>query len=119
MIIEAFTHAFALDLGWFIGMLLGNLHWLFVLIACVFIFMDGKKYVLGFLWLVLILWAFLDFEKMSDWVVFVGGFLIIYYVSKLALLKFAEDNKVLEKWLVPLSTAQGYIVMVLYNIYMV
>ena len=118
MFVEALAHLFALDLGWFVSLIIGNLLLLFAFIATMYIFLEGKKVIAGVIFLTLVLWIIADIQFVTGWLVFVGGFLSIYYITKLALLIFVEDTK-LKKWLIPVSTAHAYLIIIIYNYFMV
>lgn len=118
MFVEFMAHAFALDLDWIISLIMSNLHYLFAFAAVVYFFLEGKKVILGVIIISLLLWAVMDLGTVAGFVVFVGGFLIINYLTKLALLTFVEDTT-FKKWLIPVSTAQAYIVLLAYNYFMV
>ena len=62
MLIEFLSHAAALDLGWIVGLILGNLHWLFALGAFVIISHNGRRPVWHFLVIFALLWAIVDME---------------------------------------------------------
>ena len=62
MLTEFLAHAMAFDLVWIVGLIMGNLHWLFALAAFVIIAEDGKRPVWHFLVIVGLLWAAVDLE---------------------------------------------------------
>ncbi|MFH1239615.1 MAG: hypothetical protein V1672_00165 [Candidatus Diapherotrites archaeon] len=115
MLIEALTHLVALDLDWFISLVMGNLHFVFALFAVIYMFFEGKNLIKGFFLIVFILWTLSEFEKVTNIAVFVGGFLTIYYLTKIALLAITEDSTFLNKYFVPISTIQAYVVLLFYN----
>ena len=119
MLIEAFTHLIAFDLGWFISIFMGNLHYIFVLLAAIVFFFDGKHIVRGFFWIVIIVWALADLEPIANLAVFVGGFLTLMYLTKLAILTITEDSTFFKKYFVPISSIQAYVVLLMYNWFLV
>ena len=62
MLTQFLAHALAFDLVWILGVIMGNLHWLFVLGAYVIIAENGKRPVWHFLVIVGLLWAIVDIE---------------------------------------------------------
>ena len=69
--------------------------------------------------IVFILWTLSEFEKVTNIAIFVGGFLTIYYLTKLALLSITEDSTLLKKYFVPISAIQAYTVLLIYNWFLV
>lgn len=119
MLIEAFTHLVVLDLGWFISIIMGSFHYIFALVATIYIFFDGKHILKGFFWITIILWALADLGPIANLAVFVGGFLALLYLTKLALLTITEDSSVFQKYFVPISSIQAYVVLLIYNWFLV
>lgn len=68
MLLEFLTHAMAFDLAWIVQLVMGNLHWLFALMAFVFIAEKGHRPVWHFLVLIGFLYAFLDVMEMGGWI---------------------------------------------------
>ena len=62
MLTQFLVHAMAFDLVWILGVIMGNLHWLFALGAFVIISKNGKRPVWHFLVIVGLLWAAVDLE---------------------------------------------------------
>ena len=62
MLIQFLAHAMAFDLVWILGVIMGNLHWLFALGAFVIIAENGKRPVWHFLVTIGLLWAAVDLE---------------------------------------------------------
>ncbi len=118
MFLEALTHALTLDLFWFIDLIMNNLFWLFSLLAVMYFLTDGKKAVLGFVIIIFDLWIIRDFELISGAVIFSGGFLAIYYISKLAFLTVIENSKRFNKHIIIASTMHAWAVIFIYNIFL-
>ena len=119
MLVEFLVHLFTLDIVWIVNLVLTNLHFLFVFFAISYFFFDGKNHILAMLLLILDVWLVADMEKVTGLVVFAGGFLTFLYITKLAIVVFAEDSKTLQKYIIPLSTAQAYGSFIIYNYVMV
>lgn len=62
MLTQFLAHAMVFDLVWILGVIMGNLHWLFALGAFVIISENGKRPVWHFLVVVGMLWAAVDLE---------------------------------------------------------
>ncbi len=109
-----------LDLGWFVWVVSANIIYLFAFLAVCFFFWDRniKKTIAGTILLSIVAWMWVDFEIISGWVLFVGGFLAIYYVTKFAALTFAEDIPSLQNKLVIVSEIQFIVLLIVYNLFL-
>ncbi len=117
MILEFLSHVVMLDIPWLLGFILGNLLWVFMFAAIVYYFWEGEHFLEAFILLPITMFSYAALERTIGLVMFVGGFLMIYYVSKLVILKFAEETPALRKYIVPISTLQALAAWVLYNIF--
>ena len=120
MFFEFAYHVMSLDLAWLASLIMGNLHWLFAFAACcAFFFGDKwKKIAVGTFLLSVVAWTWVDFGAISGWVLFVGGFLSIYYITKIVVLAFAENVPSMNKHLVIISELQFLVLLVAYNFFM-
>ena len=119
MFFEALLHLMELDVGWFLYIILTNLHYLLAFIVLIYFFYEGKDVIWGLIFITLMLWAIDSVSSVFGWVVFVGGFLSLYYISKIVLLMLAADSPFFERYLVLISSIQAYAVWVIYNLYLV
>lgn len=110
----------SLDLGWFVWLVEHNIIWAFAFFALCFFFWEGnlKKAGSAFLLLILVAWIWVDMESISGLTLFVGGFLSVYYITKVAVLVFAQDHPTLKKHLVLVGEIQFVVVLLAYNIFM-
>ena len=120
MIFDFFNAIISLDAGWFVWMLQNNLVYLFAFIALCFFFWEKnlKKTIAATILLSIVAWAWVTFEMVSGWVLFVGGFLAVYYITKLAILIFAQDVPQLKNKLIIISEIQFLVLVVAYNLFM-
>lgn len=120
MFFEFLNAVISLDLNWLAGLFFNNLHYLFAFAAVCFFFWEpsNKKLVIAFILISLDFWVWADFEVFSGWGIFVGGFLSLYYISKIALLTFAHDIPQLKKYFVVISTIQALAALVIFNIFL-
>ena len=118
MFYEALVHLGALDLGWFINLVIGNLFWLFAFYAIMFYFMGGKRTLYFTILFALIMWAFSDLEVLAGLFWTSAAFLLLYYVTKLAVVAFIESTPKLNKYLVIIATLQFYILFLIFNFLM-
>lgn len=93
MFFEFLNAVLNLDLNWLAMVFFSNLHYLFLFAMICFYYWGPsvKKAVVAMGLLILVCWTWVDFEMMSGWLLFVGGFLSIYYITKLMVVAFAED----------------------------
>ena len=118
MFLEALTHVLTLDLFWFIDLIMNNLFWVFAFIAVMYFFTDGKRTILGVILIIFDMWLFVDLEIVASAVIFSGGFLTVYYISKLAFLTIVENSKKFKKHIIVASTLQGWVMIFIYNIFL-
>ena len=112
---EVMQALFALDIGFFVGMIIHNLFWLFAFYALIYFFFEGKNTIYWFVLWSFLLWAILDWENLTGFVFTAGVFLMLYYLSKLAFLRFSESIPQLKDHLVLLSSIQAYSLIVIYT----
>ena len=65
------------------------------------------------------MWAWVDFEIFSGWIWAVPTFFGIYYITKIAVLAFAEDTPQLKSKLVIISEIQAIALIAIYNLFLV
>ncbi len=105
---EAVQALLQLDVGFFIGLALSNIFWVFAFYLMIHYFFEGKKTVYFFFLWGFLLWAILDWEHITGFAFSGAAVLMLYYVTKIALLKFAETTPALKKYMIVLSTIQAY-----------
>ncbi len=115
---EAMQALFALDLGFFIDVFMNNLIWVFAFYVMIYIFFEGKNTIYWFIFWTFLVWAILDWQDLTGIVFTAGAFLFLYYLSKIALLGFAESVPALKKYLVVISTVSAYSLMLIYTFFM-
>jgi hypothetical protein len=119
MLLQFISNLLSLNIPWFVELALNNLFYLFAFYAVMHIFMAGKGVLNGFVVLCLMIWFWMDFAALGGAVLFVGGFLAFYYISKMALLILAEATPQLKQKLIIVSELQFIGAFVLYNLYFV
>jgi hypothetical protein len=87
------------------------------LLAIAYIYWTGKKALGGFLIIVFCLWVLSDFVSVTGWVWAVGAFLMVLYVSRVALLIFVSEIKWLEPHLPKIYCVQFLVLLVIFNIF--
>lgn len=118
MLIEFLYHLMALDIAWILELIINNLQFLFIFIAIIFVFANGQKLIAGTITLILMLWILNDVGNIFQWATFVGGFLSIHYMVKIAVLAFAEDDPKLSSRLIWVNEISSYCVWIYYNFFM-
>ncbi len=116
MLLDVLTHLVSLDIVWIIDLILGNILWLFLFYTAVHIATDGKKVVLGTIILFILAWALMDFELAASAILFAGGFLGIYYITKIAFLGFFEKMPGIGKNVILMSEIHFLATFILFNI---
>jgi hypothetical protein len=118
MFVEFLSHLLTLDLQWMLSIFLQNLHYFFALSALGFFFYSKKGLLFLPIGILIALWGwvYIDFETLTGWVIFGGVILMLVYISKFAMLVFAEDVPQLRRWLVLISSISFYLVFIGYNL---
>lgn len=115
MFFESLIAAAKLDFGFFVSLVLGNLFWLFAIYSIVHYFV-GTRTVYSFVVLTLNFWIITNWAALAGGVLFVGGFLLLNYISKLTVLKFSEGNKFLAPRLIWINESQAWIAFIGFNL---
>lgn len=116
MLVDFLGHLLALDIAWIVALIIDNLFFLFAFLAAIHFFLEGKRVILGFLILTATIWLWSDFSSLVGAVVFTGGFLILHYMGKMAVLTFAEHSVALKKRMILVNEIQGIGTFIVYNI---
>ncbi|MBN2067799.1 MAG: hypothetical protein JW744_04995 [Candidatus Diapherotrites archaeon] len=121
MFFEFLNAVVTLDFNWLAWIVFANFHYLFMFAALLFIMMEGKMKSVApaFFFFCVLAWAFVDFQNISGWAFFVGGFLGLSYVTRIAVLTFASDDPRLSKYFIPLNFIIVYALWASYNLFMV
>ncbi len=108
------------DIAWFVWLIEHNLFYVFAFITLCFFFWGNsmKKAVIVTVLLSIVAWAWVDFELISGWVLFAGGFLSIYYVTKMVIMVFAESMPSLKNKLILVSEIQFFALLIIYNLFL-
>lgn len=119
MFVEILYHALILDLGWFVQLLLGNLFWVFGLIAIGYYFFGGsiKNVLTATVLLSLSIFVWIDFGTAIGIPLFVGSFLLINYMVKLSSLSVAANHPELKHKLVYVNEIMAILAVIFYFIF--
>ena len=121
MFFEFLAAVISLDVNWLAGLLFSNLHYLFVFGAIGFFFWGNsvKKMAVIAVMFPILMWTWVDFEILSGWIWAVPAFMAIYYISKIAVLTWAEDTPQLKSKLVIISEIQALALIAIFNLFIV
>jgi len=115
MIFQTLLALAELNLAFFVDLILGNLFWLFAIYSIVHFFVGNRRSIWAFIVLTLDCWIISTWASMAGAVLFVGGFFLLNYISKLAVLRLSEGNKFLEPKLIWINETQAWTVFILFN----
>ncbi len=121
MVIDFFTHLFSLDLAWFVWLIFANLFFLFTFIALIHYLYPKTKHLTQIVLFVLFcinIWAVVDFSLAVGWIITGSVFLMIHYITRVALVTLVESPKTSTRTLVILMMIQFYAVYIFYNLFM-
>jgi hypothetical protein len=114
--IEFMARLFTFDIGWLLEFVFSNLFWLFAFALLVHILFNGKHMLLGIVLIAFDIWLWDVWGSISGLSFFGATTLVIYYISKIAVLKLAETIPQLRDKFVVISTLQGLGALVIANI---
>lgn len=117
--IDILFHAVALDIGWFIDMIVGNLLWVFLFTALAFYFVGGdfKKVIYSTIVITLVMFAWTDFGTVLGFPIFVGSFLLINYLVKLGSLAYASSHPKLKGKLIWVNNIMAWLAFLVYLVF--
>jgi hypothetical protein len=95
--VTALQHLLALDLFWFVQLIMENLAISFMLLATIWIFTSGKHFFYGTIVFAFLAWWWTDFQPLAGMVIFVGGFMLLNYLKVLTHIAVSEGNNFLTK----------------------
>jgi len=105
--IEFIARLLTFDIAWFVDFVFANLFWLFAFAVLIHILFSGKHMLLGIALIALDIWLWDVWGSISGLSFFGATTLVIYYVSKIAVLKLAETIPQLRDKFVIISSLQG------------
>ncbi len=116
MLIEILSNLVSLNISYFIHLVMNNLFWLFGFAAVSYYF-RGKNFCLRFFTTVFMVYGMLDMQKVHNLYYFVGGALIILYLSRMAVLTAVAKTKGAEKYLPLFYSLISYSVLFYFNFF--
>lgn len=118
MLVSFLSHLLALDIVWLVALVMNNLFLLFAFMAIMHFFMEGKRVLLGFGALIFAVWTFDDFATLGGALLFTSGFLLFFYLTKLAVIGAAENSVAMKKKLIIFNEVSAIGLWIMYNIFM-
>jgi len=116
MLVNFVSHLVSLDVVWLYSFIANNLLLFFMLFAGVHIVSAGKNVVWNFLTVMFLFWIELDFLMLAGWVFYTASILMFVYISRVALLVFAETFPQLENKMVIIVALHGISMLILFNV---
>ncbi len=89
---EIIKNLLGLNLGYFIGIALGGIFWVFAFAAVAFYFGDGKKVLLNFIVITGLLLSFADLLQAHGLVFYTAPALLILYFARISVLTALENS---------------------------
>ncbi|MBI4210365.1 MAG: hypothetical protein HY544_02555 [Candidatus Diapherotrites archaeon] len=108
MFFEILAYLLALDFGRLFSLFLGNLLWFFMLAAFVYFIMEGKRLLLGMVLIMPYALLLADFSSVSGAVFLTGSGLLLFYLSRIAVVSFVESTPALKRHFLPIVLVQGW-----------
>lgn len=119
MIADIAVALLSLDFEWFLGLVFGNLFWVFAFFALGYFFFRGKNPLRAFIHVAFAVLFFNELLPFIGWKEYVGQFLLVYYLVDLSLLKIAESIPFFSSRLVWVEEANFFGSILLFNLFMV
>lgn len=117
MIVDVFYHLLIFDLPWVATLILANLHYLFAFAAIAFF--NARDKLMFFLMLTVYMWGTAGFTSVTGLIVLTGGFLSLHYIVRAVLMILVEDVKSLQPKLVPLLVLEFFVLVIIYNLFLI
>lgn len=116
--IEILNHFFSLDFAWILNFILGNILWFFLFAAAAAFFYHGKNWFWSFVYIVIYVWAAIEFTKLVGWQLLSAEFLSFNLIASIAVLTFAENDSWGSKHLLLVNTLRFLAVLIIFNLFM-
>ncbi|MBI4053187.1 MAG: hypothetical protein HY394_04070 [Candidatus Diapherotrites archaeon] len=118
MLLEILAHILSLDFGWISGFALNNLLWVFILLALAHFFWEKTPLLIGFGVVVVYVLGSVTFTDILGWALLTPAFLLISYISRIAISTFAAHDEALAPKLPLILVAQFFAALVIYNLFL-
>jgi len=115
---EALQALLSLDSGFFASIVSTNILWVFIWFAVVFFLFDGKRTVYFFVLFSVLFWAFFDFALLTGLTFVTATFLLLNYLSKLAVIAWAENTPSLKNNIVFVSEFVFFSLLLFYTFFL-
>src|SRR3989338_3053720 len=118
ILFDAIAATLALDLNWWLWIIMNNLFWVFGFMVAAYCLYGSKKIFPGFIVITFITWVGTEFVAHSGWVMFGAIFLALHYITRLAVAGVSESIPGLQKNLPFILALQFLVILIIYNIFM-
>lgn len=118
MLVNFLTHLLALDIGWFIGLIAGNLFLLFGFLMLAHIF-SPKRWIAFFFVFTFVVWGWTDIATITGWSILLAGFLLLSYFKTLAAVALVENSPLPPNYVIIVSEIAFVILFVWYGIFVI
>ncbi|AJF60293.1 MAG: hypothetical protein QT03_C0001G0805 [archaeon GW2011_AR10] len=106
----------SLNFSWIISFILGNLFWVMIFSCAVYFLFGERLFLIAFPVFVFAMWLWSDFEVLTGVGLFGAQVLLIYYISKIALLALTENIPQLKPHFIVVSSITGVIAIIAANL---
>ncbi|MAG17918.1 MAG: hypothetical protein CL944_00395 [Candidatus Diapherotrites archaeon] len=111
---EALQALLSLDVSFFVNIIIDHIIFVFGIAAAAHYFFDGKKLIFWFVFISVTLWALIDLGTYTG-LVFTGTlFLLVYYITKFAVLAFVESVPSLKPYIVAFNEFHFFIMLIIF-----
>ena len=111
---EMLLRLFTLDIGWYVSAIMANLLWIFLVTVIMYYFLGGKNVLKGVILFFINAHLWIAVGNMYGIVIIAGGFLGVYYITKLATVMFSETIPGLRRWTILVASLQFFVLLIAY-----
>lgn len=118
MIWEILTNIASLNVEGLLGLVMGNLHWVFSILAVSYFFFNARKPIRAFVHVSFAILFMAELVVFVGWHDFSGQFLLLYFLLELGVLIVAQNIPFLSKRLVWVEEANFFGSIILFNLFL-
>lgn len=117
ILFEFLGHLLNFDLVWLFSFVYANLLFVFMMSVLIFLFWEGKHFFEVFFVFVILIWAWDAFGITSGIMIWGSAFLYLNYMSKVSVIKFAEETPSMKRIMIPIQSTVFYAMIVLFALF--
>jgi len=117
-LLEMIARFLSLDFGWFFGLAMNNLVWVFAFLALAYFFWEKTPLIIGFAAVVLYAYGSIAFTALIGWPILIGSFLLLAYIARISVATFSHYDETLTAHLPLILVIQFFVILAVYNLFL-